>query len=548
MSPATLDNEYGVTIVRDITERKQTEQRICEQAAMLDQASDAIYVTTMDSTILYWNRAAEQIYGWPAAEAVGRKTTDLITTDPPWGTDLIAALVQNGDWSGERRQTTKTGRPVDTWSRLTLLRDDQGQPKKILVISTDITAKKELESRFLRAQRLESIGALASGIAHDLNNVLAPILMGAQLIRPSVTSERGQRTLATMEASARRGADIVRQVLTFARGTGGQRVSVQPVYLVRDMVRMFAESFPKNIQIEDESAGGIWPIDVDATQLYQVLMNLCLNARDAMPDGGKLTLSAENVSVDEATAAQSSGALAGRYVRLRVRDTGSGIAPEIQEQIFEPFFTTKPLGQGTGLGLSTVLSIVRGSGGFLRLDSPVGLGTTFDVFIPAMPAAAPPTAPISEHLWPQANGELALVVDDEAAVREVVRRALEAFGYRVISCASGAEAIVRFRASQSDVRLVVTDIMMPEMDGPTLAQALRAIAPSVPILGISGACDSATMQHLQTLAFTTLLAKPFTVGELLTAVHDAIEAAANPGKPASVEAAGPAPAAAPAGA
>ena len=518
-----------VGISRDITGRKQAAERIREQAALLDQASDAIYVTGMDCIILYWNRAAEHIYGWSTAEALGRKTTDLIATNKPPVDDLIAAVVQNGDWSGERRQTTRAGKTVETWSRLTLLRDDQGQPRKILVISTDITGKKELEARFLRAQRLESIGALASGIAHDLNNVLAPIVMGAQLIRPSVTSERGQHILATMETSARRGADIVRQVLTFARGTGGQQVCVQPVHLVRDVVRILAESLPKNIQIEDESAAGIWPVNVDATQLHQVLMNLCINARDAMPGGGSLILSAENVSIDETTAAQTPGAREGRYVRLRVRDTGTGIAPELQERIFEPFFTTKELGKGTGLGLSTAMGIVGNHGGFMHFDSHVGQGTTFDVFIPASPAAAPPTAPISEHLWPQANGELALVVDDEAAVREVVRRALEAFGYRVISCTSGAEAIVRFRASQSDVRLVVTDIMMPEMDGPALTLALRAIAPSVPILGITGACDSATMQQLQTLSFTTLLAKPFTVGELLTAVLKAIGAAADPG-------------------
>jgi len=518
-----------VGISRDITERKQAEERTREQAALLDQASDAIYVMALDCTIQYWNCGAERIYGWSTAEALGRKTTDLITTDKPGGADVIAAVVQNGDWSGERRQTTKAGRPVDTWSRLTLLRDDQGQPRKILVISTDITAKKELEARFLRAQRLESIGALASGIAHDLNNVLAPIIMGAELMRPFVTIERGQHVLAMIEASARRGADIVRQVLTFARGTGGDPVSVQPVHLVRDVVRILDESLPKNIQIEDESAAGIWPVNVDATQLHQALMNLCINARDAMPDGGRLILSAENVSIDEATAAQTPGAHEGRYVRLRVRDTGTGIAPEQQKRIFEPFYTTKALGKGTGLGLSTALGIVRNHGGFMRLDSHVGQGTTFDLFIPASPAPVSAAAPGPERPWPQANGELVLVVDDETAVREVVRRALEAFGYRVISCPTGAEAIVRFRASQNDVRLVVTDIMMPEMDGPALALALRAIAPSVPILGITGACDSATVQQLQTLSFTTLLAKPFTVGELLTAVLKAIGAAADPG-------------------
>jgi hypothetical protein len=518
-----------VGISRDITERKHAADRIREQAALLDEASDAIYVTALDCTIQYWNSAAERIFGWTAAEAVGRKTTDLMSTDGPRTADMAAAVIKTGAASGERRQMTKAGMPVDTWSRLTLLRDDQGQPTKILVIGTDITAKKELEFRFLRAQRLESIGALASGIAHDLNNVLAPIIIGAELIRSSVSTERGQRVLATMEASARRGTDIVRQVLTFARGTGGEHVSVQPVHLVRDVVRILEESLPKNIQIEDESAGGIWPVNVDATQLHQALMNLCINARDAMPDGGRLVLSAENVSIDKAEAAQTPGAHEGRYVRLRVRDTGTGIAPEVQKRIFEPFFTTKELGKGTGLGLSTALGIVRNHDGFMRLESHLGQGTTFDLFIPALPVAEPTAAQLQEHAWPQGTGEMVLVVDDESAVREVVRRALEEFGYRVISCGSGAEAIVRFRAAQNDVRLVVTDIMMPEMDGTALALALRALAPNLPVLAITGVCDNASVQRFQTLSLCVVLAKPFTISELLAAVKKAMGEAANPG-------------------
>jgi PAS domain S-box-containing protein len=537
---------YGrVWHFRDITQHKNAEQRIREQAALLDQANDAIYVTTMDCVILYWNRASEQIYGWSASEALGRKTTDLITTDAPKTTALIDAILQTGGWSGERTQTTKAGKPVETWNRMTLLRDERGQPEKILVINTDITEKKDLEARFLRAQRLESIGALASGIAHDLNNVLAPVVMGAQLIRPLVASDRGQHILATIEASARRGADIVRQVLTFARGTGAQQVSLQPVHLVRDVVRILEESLPKNIKILDESGSGVWMVSANATQLHQALMNLCVNARDAMPDGGSIVVSAENVSIDETAAARTPEARAGRFVQIRVRDTGTGIAPELQEHIFEPFFTTKELGKGTGLGLSTALGIVRHHGGFMRVDSHIGQGTAFDVFIPAVPAAASAEAPRPEHLCPQANGELVLVVDDEAAVREVVRRALEAFGYRVINCASGAEAVVRFRTSQDDVRLVVTDIMMPEMDGVALAKVLHGIAPGVPILGITGACDAASMQRLKEMPFAGVQAKPFTIDDLVAAVQKTMAAGATAGKVLPAAGAAPNPAVSP---
>jgi PAS domain S-box-containing protein len=507
----------------DITERKQAEQRIQEQAALLDHANDAIYVTALDCTILYWNKAAERIYGWSSAEAVNRKTAELISPDAAAVADLLAKLLQQGDWSGERQQMTKAGRLVDVLCRLTLMRDEQGRPRTILAINTDITEKKKLEAQFLRAQRLESLGALASGIAHDLNNVLAPIVMGAQLLRESVHDNTARSLLETMERSAKRGADIVQQVLTFARGSAGQRVSLQLRHLLREMVAIVEETFPKNIKIETGMPDDVWPIEGDPTQLHQALMNLCLNARDAMPEGGTLTLAAANVTIDEATAAQTPGATPGRFVRLRVTDTGSGIPPEVATRLFEPFFTTKGVGKGTGLGLSTVLGILKGHRGFIRLDTQMGRGTTFELYFPAAPAAVEVTdaRPGTSRPWPRAGGELVLLVDDEAPVREVARQALEEFGYRVISCAAGADAIKQFNAACGKVQLVVTDMMMPEMDGPTLVKALRAIEPGVRIVGITGVADAATMNRLHALALVALLTKPFTIGQLLTTVRDA---------------------------
>ena len=519
---------HFIAIKQDVSDRKRAEARLAEQAALLDRASDAIYVTAMDCTILYWNPAAERIYGWSAAEAVGRKTSELNSVGEDLVAEALAQTLEKGEWIGERHQSTKAGGPVDVLSRLTLLRNEQGRPPSILVINTDITAKKELEARFLRAQRLESIGALASGIAHDLNNVLAPITMSIPLLRESVRDDTARSLVSMVEASAQRGAAIVRQVLTFARGTEGQRVALQLRPLVRDAVKMAQETFPKLIEIVDQSAAELWPVEVDPTQVHQALLNLCVNARDAMPAGGRLIVAAENVTLDAAEAAGLPGAKAGSYVRLRVTDTGTGIPAEVQERIFEPFFTTKGAGQGTGLGLSTVLGIVKGHGGFVRVDSTVGRGTTFELYFPALPLApaARSSAPAqSTPPWPRAEGDLILLVDDEAAVREVARQALEEFGYRVMVSGTGAEAIRWFRASRGEIRLVITDLMMPEMDGPTLIAALRQLDPAVGIVGITGVADAGTAASLKDAGLTAIVAKPFTIGELLGAIRQALPAA-----------------------
>ncbi len=514
---------FGIS--RDITERKLADERARQQAALLDRASDAIYVTGLDGTVNYWNQAAERIYGWSAAEAVGRLTADLIPVDESDVATAADEVLQNGEWTGERRQRTKSGRDVDVLSRLTLLNDDQGRPQSILVINTDITELKQLEARFMRAQRLESIGALASGIAHDLNNVLAPIIMGAALLRDTAADDTVRRLVALMESSAQRGAGIVRQVLTFARGSEGQRAVLHLRHLIKDMVKMAEETFPKNIQVVYELPDDLWAIEADPTQMHQVMLNLCVNARDAMPEGGRLTLAGDNATITDETAAQYPGAKPGPHVRLRIIDTGTGIPLEAQERIFEPFFTTKGVGKGTGLGLSTALGIVRSHGGFIRFESAVGRGTTFELFFPAVQAARTTRAPF-EAAEPPAGlrgaGGQVLVVDDEAGVREVARQTLEGFGYRVTVAATGAEAIQIFRAAQGDMQLVVTDMMMPELDGPALVRALRAIRPEVPIVGITGVADPATMQQLRALSLAALLAKPFTISDFLTAVRDAI--------------------------
>jgi len=509
-------------VLFDITALKQAEAHIREQAALLDNANDAIYVTALDGTILYWNRGAERTYGWTSAEVLNRKTTELFSPDLAAAEAHTAVLLEQGSWSGERRQIAKSGGILEVFSRLTLVRNEQGQPQSVFAIDTDITGKKQLEAQFLRAQRLESIGALASGIAHDLNNVLAPIIVGAPLLREMIKDQTASHLLKTIESSAQRGAAIVRQVLTFARGVEGERVPLQPRHLLSEMEKLVAETFPKAIRVDTDVGADLWLVLGDATQLQQALMNLCINARDAMPEGGVLTLEAANILLSKEQAEKIPGAQPGSFVCVRVTDTGTGIPLEIEAKIFEPFFTTKGVGKGTGLGLSTVLGIVHSHGGFVRVASKVGQGTTFELYLPA--TKAEPVAVKSEAStpWPRAHGEGILVVDDEAAVREVARLALMEFGYRVITTGSGTEALRIFQERRREIQLVLTDMMMPEMDGPTLVAALRVLDPAVRIVGITGMSDTAGMGDLKTLALSAMLAKPFTIEKLLTAIQEAL--------------------------
>ena len=250
----------------------------------------------------------------------------------------------------------------------TLVRDAEGEPKSILCINTDITERKKLETQFLRAQRMESIGTLAGGIAHDLNNVLAPIVMAIEFLKLKNNDETSLEVLNTIETSAHRGADMVRQVLSFARGVEGQRIIVQPKHLMKDIQKIVADAFPKNIDLRINLKPELWNVLGDPTQLHQVLLNLCVNARDAMPDGGRITISADNVTLDKHYAAMHLDARAGSHVVLQVTDAGSGMSPAILEKIFDPFFTTKEVGKGTGLGLSTSQAIVKSHGGIYPRD------------------------------------------------------------------------------------------------------------------------------------------------------------------------------------
>ncbi len=355
----------GVAGILFLLAQRRASRQIREQASLLDRARDAIAVVDLDGRVTYWNKSAERLYGWTADEAIGRAAGELFerNTDLPEFRKAFAEALSTGEWTGELVPISRSGQRVITEGRWTLLRDHEGRPAGMLTINTDITERKRLEEQFLRAQRLESIGTMAAGIAHDLNNVLTPIMLAIEFLKERATDARSLEMLETMGGSARRGAAMIGQVLTFARGKEGHRVDVHAGELIADVARVVRDTLPKDIEIRTEVAGGLPPIAGDPTQLHQVLLNLCVNARDAMPAGGQLTISAHLATVEEKNEARHLDAKAGAYVVLQVDDSGTGIAREAQDKIFDPFFTTKGLGKGTGLGLSTSLTIVKSHGG-----------------------------------------------------------------------------------------------------------------------------------------------------------------------------------------
>jgi PAS domain S-box-containing protein len=509
---------------RDEVVRKQAETIILEQAALLNIATDAIMVRNLDQQLLFLNKSAEQLYGWTAAEVLHRNINELLNTTPAEELiQAIATVVEKGEWQGELVKLKKDGTPTVVASRWTLVRDEEGQPKSILTVDTDITDKKFLEKQFLRAQRMESLGTLAGGIAHDLNNILTPILAAAQLLPLTLPhlDERNQHIVQMLVDSSRRGSDLVQQILSFARGMDGQRAVLQVGHLLAEVVNIARQTFPKQIQIErDISTRELWTVSADATQLHQVFMNLCINARDAMLNGGTLSIAAENLLADENYVRMNLDAHIGSYVVITVSDTGLGMTPEVIERIFDPFFTTKEEGKGTGLGLSTVLGIVKSHGGFINVYSEVGTGSHFKVYLPASESEESTQSAKTSSNTLMGDGELILTVDDEASIREITKISLEAFNYRVLTAKDGIDALALFAKQHQEIRFVLLDLMMPSLDSATIIRTLQTIDPKVQIITMSGLATHELLPSNISHNVKAFLAKPFTAQELLQTLHN----------------------------
>jgi PAS domain S-box-containing protein len=512
-----------VVSLKDVTERKQAEQtlRASEERyrILAETAQDIIYVIDREFRVTYLNEYGARHFGRSLPEVIGRHLTELFPPETTqWQLAELADVFRTGESLCRERQLSTGSRLMWLDSRLVPIKNATGEVESILGISRDITEPKQVEGQRLRTQRLESIGTLAGGVAHDLNNSLAPILMAAEMLRLEFPNMAGTY-LDLIQANTQRGAAMVKQLLTFAKGVEGERLLIQPKHLLKEMEKLIGSTFPKNIQLKTRYEKNLRTIVGDVTQFHQVLLNLCINARDAMPEGGTLTLEAENMELDTVYADALMEAKPGYYVVWRVMDTGTGIPPEILDRIFDPFFTTKGPGKGTGLGLSTLIGIVKSHGGFVRVYSVPGKGSTFAVYLPAAASGADNTPlPTKTDMPYRGHGETILVVDDETAVRTVLRAILTKLNFKVLTASDGAAALTQVTEQAAELRAVITDLHMPQLDGLSFVRVLKGRLPQVGIIVASGRLDEPDENEFKKLGVSALLGKPFTLEELVEAL------------------------------
>jgi len=498
---------------------------------LFENTIEGIFQTTPDGRILTANPALARILGYPSPDELMSGGVDLLAQIYPDAlsrSEMLRQIARDSEISGyEAPVKRRDGTLIWVAVNARVARDEQGGILHIDGTLEDIARRKQLETQLLRAQRLESVGRLAGGIAHDLNNLLSPILMAPALLRERLSDASSLKLLDAVEASARRGGEIIKQLLTFSRGSGGTLRAIHLTELMSDMIQIMLETFPRNLTIHKVFPADLPMVTGDPTQLEQVVMNLCVNARDAMPEGGLLTISLEVVTVDSDLASFYPDAKPGSYVLLRVVDTGTGIPPEIQDVIFDPFFTTKELGKGTGLGLSTVIGIVKGHHGFIQVNSVVGKGTQFQIFLPVhLEGAAQSPEPIPAPA--RGHEELILVVDDEPMTRHLTRKVLERNNYRLIEALDGAQAMVQFKKYQAEITLILTDAFMPQMDGLDFLRELRRQGATQPVILVTSMRGSLDLKAYRDLDICELLDKPFTGSRLIGAVEQALAKVAGP--------------------
>jgi len=515
-----------LVLIRDISERKQQEASYERLAKAVEHAAETIMITDPQGVILYVNPAFEKITGYTSKEAIGQNPRVLKSGkhDDGFYRKMWETLKRGETWSGHLVNRHKDGSFYDEEASISPVRDGNGTVVNYVAVKRDVTQELKAEAQVRQMQRTESIGTLASGIAHDLNNALAPILLALEILADRATDNTDRELLETMRQSAQHGADLVKQVLSYSRGVKGERVALSLITLWKAMGNIIRDTFPKNIILNMVSAPDLWKVDGDATQLNQVFTNLCVNARDAMPEGGMMEISMQNIVLDDVYAGMNPASKEGAYVIVQVKDTGVGIPKEIQERIFDPFFTTKEAGKGTGMGLATVMSIVKSHGGFVTHSSEEGKGSTFKVYLPASTSRqkSQETA-VGQTELPRAHGETILLVDDEERVREVAKMVLARAGYRVMTAANGAEALALYAQHREKIALVLTDMAMPVMDGNATISALRAMNPGVKIIASSGLIDDHSMTSAGKPGAVHFIPKPYTAETMLKVLAEALK-------------------------
>ncbi len=534
-------NDFGrprlhVAIRADITQRKASEETNAMLAAIVESSEDAVIRIDTGGIIQTWNSGAQETFGHVAADFIGKSILHLVPEEQKAEEQERLAGIRRGG-KVPRYESVRLhcdGRHIYVMITLSAVRDQNGRVLGASVIMRDITERKKLESQFLRTQRMEAIGTLAGGVAHDLNNLLSPMLMARAILRDSVTTPNEREVLEMVHKAARRASAIVKQLLAFSRGQDGVRVPVQPAHLFREIGGLLQETFPKEITITFNTQRNLWTVQGEPTQIHQVLMNLCVNARDAMPQGGHLSVSAQNVVITETEARANVRSRPGPYVLMTVADNGVGIPPDMIERIFDPFFTTKGVSHGTGLGLSTVAGIVKSHGGFVRVFSEVGDGAAFSVYLPATPDTVCLQPHEEETQVPGGQQELILVVDDEYPIVTSLRQLLTKHGYRVLTAENGREGLEVFRQHADEISLVITDTMMPHMGGVQFARELRVLRPELTIIASTGLEQDVKRQQYAEAGVPDVMLKPWEPVELLRRLAEKL-APARAGGPAATD-------------
>ena len=509
-----------VWFFRDITKRKRAEAKVFNQSLLLDQARDALIIRDLEDNLLYWNQGAERIYGWSAEEVLGKNIRSLYFRGRH--SELEQAkrkLLNAGHWEGELRQLTREGEEIVVESHWQLVSSVDGK-RSIIAINRDITENKELEAQYLRLQRVEGLGSLAKGIAHDLNNVFTPALLALRTLSMKFRDDESRELLEVLELCCRNGADLVYQLLDFARGTEGERILLQPQHIIKEVVNILNKTMLEPVNVKLRITDDLWPVNGNPTQLTQILLNLGVNARDAMPHGGELTITARNLTIRKVPRAANAPIQPGPFVVIGVSDTGQGIPSDIRDKIFEPFFTTKPDGKGSGIGLSTVRKIVATHGGFIKVSSKIGVGTRFDVYLPVAgsPVAKSKGPPIQDALI-EGNGEMILIFDNDAFVRRMIKFALDSNGYRTLAASNRREALSLFQRHRREIRAVLIDMKFGDRRR-ELIKSLKARAAAVKVIALSALMENEETAELQ--GVEAVLSKPFSAETLLNSVGEAL--------------------------
>jgi len=510
-------------LIQEMMERREAEEKYM---TLFEESKDAVFITTPEGRFLDLNPAGVELFGYSSKEEIYKidivRDIYINPEDRKKYEELIQKQGHVKDF--ELQCERKDGKRITVLETATAVHNKEGKIVAYQGIIRDITEKMELERQLFQSQKMESIGLLAGGIAHDLNNVLAPITMAIQLMQERLPDDQGKKLIETLRSNVDRGADIVRQVLTFARGVETEYSTLHMKELIEEITSITQHTFPKTIEIIAEIADDLQTIKGNATQLHQVLLNLCVNARDAMSEGGRLSVKAENFTLSEEYAYKFHDAKPGQYVKISVIDNGTGMPPHILERIFEPFFTTKETGEGTGLGLSVMHSIVKSHGGFINVQSEVGKGSNFMIYLPVgITVTTQQKADKIEEI-PRGNNELVLIIDDEESMRILSKEILENYHYRAITAKDGREALTIYAELQSEIKVIMTDMMMPEMDGPATIQAIRAINQEVPIIAMSGlATDEQNLLGDMGENIQASIAKPFSAGTLLRTINHVIQ-------------------------